>query len=308
MDAPATTVVATAASSLAARRAEQEKKREERQERKRKNLLQQAGWKAIQLISAESVFWEDNALLLQALDILCRELKKQLQYTNEDATRGDDSPHHGDSGSVTFEILSLLHMLSHTPTAKIRIAEWENVSTLMGILNCAHAAPRSKRLALRLALRFLPHAEPPTSDNFYSLLEYFLDAIGSCLFDRQAKPVSPTTSSSGATLDSLPPAIHTVTTTSYTDYSSDEDDESDEGDGAEWEDGEDVDMCDEDMEDEEDEGAGVGEEPVAEPEAELFTVFLDVWTLGHKRYAITIFLYIYSWNYLFAVINAALVG
>jgi hypothetical protein len=199
-------------------------------------------------------------------------------------------------GGIAFELLSLLYMLSHTPVAKVQIAEWENVATLVGILTCAHAAPRAKRIALRLALRFLPHAEPPTQDSFLSLLEYFLDAIGACLFDRAA--TSPSSSSAPPALIPAPAppptTIHTITTTtttttSYNDYSSDEDEESDEeGESAEWDDGEDVDMYEgDDGEDDEEDGGGVEEPP--EQEADMFAVYLDVWTTGYKRYNNRIF-------------------
>ena len=273
------------AHTIAARRVEREKRREERQEKKRKIMLQQGGWKAIQLLSAESVFWEGD-LLGQALTILCSELKQQLHFVNE-AAGLDDSTQQGERGGIAFELLSLLFMLSHTPVAKDQIAQWDNVATLVGLLTCAHAAPRAKRIALRLALRFLPHAEPPSQDSFLSLLDYFLDAIGSCLFDQAATSRSTSSTPITASAQILSPnaPITTATNaaiTSFNDFSSNEDDESDdEGEGLAWDDGEDVDMYEGEEGEDDEEEAAVDE--AAEQEADLYSVYLDVWTTGYKR-------------------------
>lgn len=270
----------THAQTQATRRAEREKRREERQERKRKRMLQQGGWKAIQLLCAESVFWEGE-LLSQALRILCSELKQQLQYVTELEHIEDPQAQHIESGSVVFELLSLLYMLSHTPAAKEQIAEWDNITTLVGVLTCAHAPPRAKRIALRLALRFLPHAEPPSQESFLSHIEYFLDAIGACLFDRATSSPSVTATSNSV---STPNLIHTNSI--YAEYSSDEDEESDEeGEGGvEWDESEDVDMYD-NGEDEEDDEEDAGVDEVPESEVDMYTVYLDVWATGYKRYA-----------------------
>lgn len=268
----------------ATRRVEREKKREERQEKKRKRMLQQGGWKAIQLLCAESVFW-DGELLSQALRILCSELKQQLRYMSELENIDDPQIQHMESGSVVFELLSLLHMLSHTPAAKEQIAEWDNIATLVGVLTCAHAAPRAKRIALRLALRFLPHAEPPNKASLLSLVEYFLDAIGACLFDRATTaPALVSTASTSSSSSTIAPTI-IQTTSMYHEYSSDEEDESDEeGDGGvEWDESEDVDMYDGEDDEDEEEDAGIDEAPEA-PGVDMYTVYLDVWAIGYKRY------------------------
>lgn len=251
-------------------------------------MLQQGGWKAIQLLSAESVFWEGD-LLSQAITILCSELKQQLRFVNEVATT-DDSAQQGELGGIAFELLSLLYMLSHTPVAKFQISQWDNVATLVGLLTCAHAAPRAKRIALRLALRFLPHAEPPSQESFLSLLDYFLDAIGSCLFDHAATSQNPSSAIAIAPPQPVSPsATHTVTTTNtsttpFIDDSSDEDDEdNEEGEVADWDDGEDEDMYDAEDAEEDEEEAAVDETAANEADADAYCVYLDVWTTGYKR-------------------------